>query len=99
MLFGDHSLEGGLTPVFSVFTRGIPTHHHRNDREEIPVALDSGEAKRNHIGEEDHCWTKANNTQDLREGRRDVMKSDTTVTLSGKLPAKLIASCVRCLIL
>lgn len=81
MISGTHFivLFGVNTCVFSV--SGISTHHHRNDREEIPVALDSGEAKRNHIGEEDHCWTKANNTQDLREGRRDVMKGDATVTL------------------
>lgn len=41
-------------------------HHHGDDREEIPVALDSGEAKRKHIGEEDHGRTKANSTKDLR---------------------------------
>lgn len=47
----------------------ILTHHHRDNRKEIPVALHSGKGKRNHIGEENHSWTKANNTQDLRDGR------------------------------
>lgn len=56
-------------PYFQLYTQGIPPYHHGDDREEIPVALDSGEAKRKHVSEEDHGWTKANSTQDLREKR------------------------------
>lgn len=55
-------------PIFlMVYTHCMQPHHHGDDREEIPVALDSGEAKRKHIREEDHGRTKADSTQDLRE--------------------------------
>lgn len=55
-------------PIFlMVYTHRMQPHHHGDDREEIPVALDSGEAKRKHIREEDHGRTKADSTQDLRE--------------------------------
>lgn len=52
---------------FYVYTQAIGAHHHGDDREEIPVALDSGEAKRKHVGEENHGGTEANSTQNLRE--------------------------------
>lgn len=45
----------------------ILTHHHRNDSKEISVALDLGKAKRNHIGQENHGWTEASDTQNLQE--------------------------------
>lgn len=67
------------------------THHHGDDREEIPVALDSGEAERKHVSEENHGWTEANSTQDLREARGGVRKSDSMAMLgfSGILAAIL----------
>lgn len=45
----------------------ILTHHHRNDSKEISVALDLGKAERNHVGQEDHRWTKAGDAENLRE--------------------------------
>lgn len=56
----------------TVYAQDVCSHHHGDDREEIPVALDSGEAKRKHISEEYHGRSEANSAQNLREGRREV---------------------------
>lgn len=43
-------------------------HHHGDDGEEIPVALHSSEAKRKHVGEENHGRAEADGAQDLWGG-------------------------------
>lgn len=62
-------LEGGKHPQ---------PHHHGDDGEEVPVALDSGEAERKHVGEENHGWTEADSTQDLRERREKDSRTQWT---------------------
>lgn len=50
-------------------------HHHGDDGEEIPVALHSSEAKRKHVGEENHGRAEADGAQDLWGGRAGGMKA------------------------
>lgn len=61
---------------------GKHPHHHRDDGEEVPVALDSGKAKRKHISEENHGWTEADGTEDLREEREGHQDSVDTLSAS-----------------
>lgn len=46
--------------------RFITPHHHGDDREEVPVALDSSERKGDDVSKEDHGRTKADDAQDLK---------------------------------
>lgn len=48
-------------------------HHHGDEGEEIPVALDPREAERKYICEEDHGGTEADGAEDLREERKRVI--------------------------
>lgn len=60
--------------------RMFESHHHGDDGEKIPVALDSGEAERRHISEENHGWAEANGAENLRRGRSHEMKSHMCCT-------------------
>lgn len=75
-------MEGGKHPQ---------PHHHGDDGEEVPVALDSGEAERKHVSEENHGWTEADSTQDLRERREK--DSRTQWTGVWKRSAMIKSSC------